>query len=100
MLFFYLLFLLEPVQTLLQIRDRVSLDIFGQAPAYCMEVGSMSMEMWKYEYGSWNYEYGNVEVWVCDGRDSVDLSAYCSCLKPVQIPTDSRIFGLTTKNKQ
>ena len=46
MLFFYLLFLLEPVQTLLQIRDRVF--IFGQAPAYCMEVGSMSMEMWKY----------------------------------------------------
>ena len=48
MFFFYLVFLLEPVQTLLQIRDRVSLDIFGQAPAYCMEVGSMSMEMWKY----------------------------------------------------
>ena len=87
MLFFYLLFLLEPVQTLLQIRDRVSLDIFGQAPAYRLN-------------GSWKYEYGNVEVWVCDGRDSVDLSACYSCLKPVQIPTDSRIFGLTTKNKQ
>ena len=46
MLFLYLLFLLEPVQILLQIQDRVFL--VGQAPAYCMEVGSMSMEMWKY----------------------------------------------------